>query len=84
MKAQQEEEEQQKKKNKKKQAEDAADDTETEGEAAVATGKSTSASKSLEPGQQRVAPKDRADWGSKSEISTEDEWERVDENEKDK
>ena len=83
MKAQQEEDEQKQKK-KQKQADDAADDTETEGKAAIATGRSTSASKSLEPGQQRGSPKDRADWGSRSEISTEDEWERVDETEKDK
>jgi hypothetical protein len=68
---------------KEKQAADvAADDTETEGEA---TGKSASASKNLEPVRQRgAASKDRADWGSRSEISTEDEWERVDGTEKDK
>lgn len=69
---------------KKKQPDDATDDTETEAEAVVATGKFTSGGTSLEPGQQRGGQKDRGDWGSRSEISTEDEWERVDDNEKEK
>ncbi|KIN04744.1 hypothetical protein OIDMADRAFT_50586 [Oidiodendron maius Zn] len=69
---------------KKRQADDAADDTETEAEIVVTTKKSTSGSTSLEPQQQRGDLKDRGDWGSRSEISTEDEWERVDENEKEK
>jgi hypothetical protein len=69
---------------KKQQADDAADDTETEAETAVSTGKSTSGSTSLEPVQQREGLKGRGDWGSRSEVSTEDEWERVDESEKDK
>jgi hypothetical protein len=78
------EEEEKKQQQQTKQVEDAADDTETEAETVVATGKFTSGSKSLEPRQQRGELKDRADWGSRSEASTEDEWERVDENEKDK
>jgi hypothetical protein len=78
------EEEEKKQQQQTKHVEDAADDTETEAETVVATGKSTSGSKSLEPRQQRGELKDRADWGSRSEASTEDEWERVGENEKDK
>lgn len=86
VKAQEEEEERAKK---AQAAGDAAgDDTETEGETVVAaTGKESRANKpassSLEPGNLRGRTKER-DSGNRSEISTEDEWERVDESEKDK
>jgi len=70
---------------KQKLAQDAGDDTETEAETVVATSGSASGSKKEQGGaQSRVASKGRADWGSRSEISTEDEWEKVPENEKDK
>jgi Na+-transporting methylmalonyl-CoA/oxaloacetate decarboxylase gamma subunit len=68
----------------KKQAEEAGDDTETEAETVIATGSSSSGSKVAEVAQSRAGLKDPGEWGSKSETSTEDEWERVSEHEKDK
>ena len=73
---------------KKKQDEAAAaaggDDTETEGETVIETG-AKSGSKEVEIGEKRGELIDRKGRsGSRSEISTEDEWERVSENEKDK
>ncbi|PSS23030.1 hypothetical protein M430DRAFT_97193 [Amorphotheca resinae ATCC 22711] len=73
---------------KKKRLEETAagDDTETEAETVIETGKGGAGfgSKEVEVVAQTGQLKDRADSGSKSEISTEDEWERVSENEKDK
>lgn len=61
------------------------DDTETEAETVIDTGEPISGSKEIEVIEQRGELKDRGgSGGSKSEISTEDEWERVSENEKDK
>lgn len=61
------------------------DDSETEAETVIDTGDAGSGvggSKEVEVLERRGDLKDRG--GSKSEISTEDEWERVSENEKDK
>jgi hypothetical protein len=58
----------------RKSREEADEDTETEAD--------TAASKSLE--LPRAGVGSRGEAGSRSEISTEDEWERVEENEKDK
>lgn len=74
---------------KKRQLEEiaAGDDTETEAETVIDTGDIGSGSKEVEPLERRGELKDRGHSGgsgSKSEISTEDEWERVSENEKDK
>lgn len=61
------------------------EETETEAETAVDTGDPTLGSKEIEVVEQRGELKDRGrSGGNKSEISTEDEWERVSENEKDK
>lgn len=63
----------------------AAEDTETEAETVIDTVDTGLASKELEPLDRKGELKDRGQsGGSKSEISTEDEWERVSENEKDK
>lgn len=72
---------------KKRQIEETAagDDTETEAETVIDTGDTGFGSKEVEPLELRGELKDRGhSGGSKSEISTEDEWERVSENEKDK
>lgn len=72
---------------KKRQMEETAagDDTETEAETVIDTGDTGFGSKEVEPLELRGELKDRVhSGGSKSEISTEDEWERVSENEKDK
>ncbi|KAH8792396.1 ER protein Pkr1-domain-containing protein [Hyaloscypha finlandica] len=61
------------------------DDTETEAETVLDTGEPMPGSKEVEVAERKGELKDR--WGSggnKSEISTEDEWERVSESEKDK
>jgi hypothetical protein len=61
------------------------DDTETEAETVIDTGEPTSGSKEVEVVERKGELKDRGgSSGNKSEISTEDEWERVSENEKDK
>jgi len=61
------------------------EDTETEAETVIDTGDPTSSSKEVEVIERKGELKDRGgSGGSKSEISTEDEWERVSENEKDK
>jgi hypothetical protein len=72
---------------KKRRLEEAAagEDTETEAEAVIDTGDSASGSKEIEAVERKGELKDRgSSGGSKSEISTEDEWERISENEKDK
>jgi len=62
-----------------------ADDNDTEAETIIDTGGKSSGSKEVEVVERTGHLKDRG-WGggSRSEISTEDEWERVSENEKDK
>lgn len=61
------------------------EETETEAETVVDTGDPMLGSKEIEVVGQTGELKDRArSGGNKSEISTEDEWERVSENEKDK
>jgi hypothetical protein len=61
------------------------DETETEVETVIDTGEPTSGSKEVEVVERKGELKDRGgSGGNKSEISTEDEWERVSENEKDK
>lgn len=61
------------------------DDSGTEAETVIETGDAKSGSKEVEPVEKRGELIDRAGaGGSKSEHSTEDEWERVSENEKDK
>ena len=60
------------------------EDSETEAETVIDTGDAGSGSKEVEVAERRGELKDRGASGSKSEISTEDEWERVSENEKDK
>ncbi|KAE9381752.1 Pkr1-domain-containing protein [Stipitochalara longipes BDJ] len=61
------------------------DDTETEAETVIDAGEPTLGSKEVEVIERKGDLKDRGgSGGSKSEISTEDEWERVSENEKDK
>ncbi|KUJ24093.1 Pkr1-domain-containing protein [Mollisia scopiformis] len=63
----------------------AGDDTETEAETVIDTGDAGFSSKEVEPLERKGELKDRGhSTGTKSEISTEDEWERVSENEKDK
>jgi hypothetical protein len=72
---------------KKRRLEEAGpgEDTETEAETVIDTGDTTSGSKEVEVVERKGELKDRVGFGgSKSEISTEDEWERVSENEKDK
>ncbi|TVY30482.1 V-type ATPase assembly factor [Lachnellula hyalina] len=60
-------------------------DSETEAETVIETGDVGVGSKEVEVLEARGELKDRASLGgSKSELSTEDEWERVSENEKDK
>ena len=70
----------------KKQLEDTAagDDTETEAETVIDAGEVVSGSKEVEVPNRKGELKNRGGSGSKSEASTEDEWERVSENEKDK
>ena len=61
------------------------EDTETEAETVIDTGISGSGSKEVEVVERKGELKDRGNsGGSKSEISTEDEWEKVSENEKDR
>ena len=69
---------------KKKREEELADDSETEAETVIDTGEK--GSNEVEVLQQTGELRDRGGEGSRSEaeISTEDEWERVSENEKDK
>jgi hypothetical protein len=72
---------------KKRRMEEMAEDTETEVETVIDTGDRGSGSKEVEVHEQTGGLKDRGGGdGSKSEAeaSTEDEWERVSENEKDK
>ncbi|KAE8447574.1 hypothetical protein EG329_010545 [Mollisiaceae sp. DMI_Dod_QoI] len=72
---------------KKRRMEETAtgDDTETEAETVIDTGDTRVYSKEVQSLERRGELKDRGHpGGSKSEISTEDEWERVSENEKDK
>lgn len=71
---------------KKKRLEEAGpgEDSGTEAETVIDTGVTVSGSKEVEVLEKRGELKDRGTSGSKSEISTEDEWERVSENEKDK
>lgn len=60
-------------------------DSETEAETVIDTGDVGAGSKEVEVLDRRGELKDRASLGgSRSELSTEDEWERVSENEKDK
>ncbi len=62
----------------------AGEDTETEAETVIDAG-DVSGSKEVEVVERKGQLKDRgSSGGSKSEISTEDDWERVSENEKDK
>lgn len=71
----------------KKPSEDigAREDSETEAETVIDTDDISTSSKEVEVGELKGALKDRGrSGGTKSEISTEDEWERVSENEKDK
>jgi hypothetical protein len=61
------------------------DDTETEAETVIDTGEPMPGSKEVEVAERKGELKDRGgSGGNKSEISTEDEWERVSESEKDK
>lgn len=71
---------------KKKRAQEAGsgDDTETEVETVIGTTGAVSGSKEVEVLPPKGEIKDRRSLGAKSETSTEDEWERVSENEKDK
>ncbi|RDL34530.1 Pkr1-domain-containing protein [Venustampulla echinocandica] len=64
----------------------AGDDSETEAETVIDTEDTGFASKEVEVVERRGGAKDRGRGlgSSKSELSTEDEWERVSENEKDK
>jgi hypothetical protein len=62
----------------------AGDDTETEAETVIDAGEVVSGSKEVEVPNRKGELKNRGGSGSKSEASTEDEWERVSENEKDK
>lgn len=63
----------------------AGEDTETEAETVIDTGGTTSGSREVEVVDPKGELKDRGSFGAnKSENSTEDEWERVSENEKDK
>jgi len=60
-------------------------DSETEAETVIDTGTVGAGSKEVEVLERRGELKDRGNLGgSRSELSTEDEWERVSENEKDK
>lgn len=70
---------------KKRRMEEDAEDSETEAETVIDTGDPGSGSKEVEVVEKKGELKDRGP-GSKSETeaSTEDEWERVSENEKDK
>jgi len=61
------------------------EETETEAETVIDTGNFTSGREEVEVVERKGELKDRGgSGGNKSEISTEDEWERVSENEKDK
>lgn len=61
------------------------DDTDTDADTVIGTGNIYSGSKEVEILEENGELKDRGSTkGSKSETSTEDEWERVSENEKDK
>ena len=70
----------------RKQLEETArgNDSETEAETVIDTRDPVSGSKEVEALERKGELKDRGRAGSKSEASTEDEWERVSENEKDK
>jgi len=64
---------------------DPKEDSETEAETVIDTDDISAGSIEVEVGERKGALKDRGrSGGTKSEISTEDEWERVSENEKDK
>jgi hypothetical protein len=67
---------------KKRQQQEQEDDSGTEAETVIDAGDTEPGSKEVEMLEPRGELKDRG--GTKSEISTEDEWERVSENEKDK
>ncbi|TVY83434.1 V-type ATPase assembly factor PKR1 [Lachnellula suecica] len=70
---------------KKRRQEEAGSDSETEAETVIDTGDSVVGSKEVEILEPKGELKDRGNLGgSRSELSTEDEWERVSENEKDK
>lgn len=73
---------------KKRRMEEDAEDSETEAETVIDTGDPGPASKEVEVVEKMGELKDRGDRGSGSksetEASTEDEWERVSETEKDK
>ncbi|KAL3424838.1 V-type ATPase assembly factor PKR1 [Phlyctema vagabunda] len=70
----------------RKRGDEAGSDSETEAETIIETDDGPSGSKEVEVLEQQGELKARheSSGGSKSEISTEDEWERVSENEKDK
>jgi hypothetical protein len=67
---------------KKRRVQEQEDDSETEAETVIDTGDTGPGSREVEVVEKTGNLKDRG--GAKSEISTEDEWERVSENEKDK
>lgn len=67
---------------KKRRLQEQDDDSETEAETVIDTGDTGSGSKEVELLGPSGELRDRG--GLKSEISTEDEWEKVSENEKDK
>lgn len=67
---------------KKRHQQDLEDDSGTEAETVIDAGDTGPGSKEGEIQERRGELKDRG--AAKSEISTEDEWERVSENEKDK
>jgi hypothetical protein len=67
---------------KKRRQQEQEDDSETEAETVIDTGDTGFGSKEVEVVEQKGEMKDRG--GTKSEISTEDEWEKVSESEKDK
>jgi len=73
---------------KKRRIEEDAEDSETEAETVIDTGDTESGSKEVEVVEKTGELKDRGGRGSGSksetDASTEDEWERVSENEKDK
>lgn len=69
----------------KRRQQEQDDDSETEAETVIDTGDTGPGSKEVEIIEQKGELKDRGTpGGTKSETSTEDEWERVSENEKDK
>jgi hypothetical protein len=71
-------------KEKRRRLQEIAEDSETEAETVIDAGGPGSGSKEVEILERAGELKGRGGFGSKSEISTEDEWERVSENEKDK